>query len=229
MPVTRIITDLAEARRTVLKRTPLGSEEIPAPVAARIQEVFGAALTPGEVVDRILEDVQAEGDAALARYIAHFDGVVPEPLEVSDAEIKAAVHEVDDTLLDVLRLADSRIAAYHERQRRNSWMDFESGLGEMVRPLQRVGIYSPGTERVYPSSVLMSVGAGTCGGRGRDQSLRRRAALTAACIRSNWPPRPWQACIGFSRSAARRPSALSPLALRKCQGWIRSSARAISL
>ncbi len=157
MPVTRIITDLAEARRTVLRRTPLGSEEIPAPVAARIQEVFGAALNPGEVVDRILADVQAEGDAALGRYIAHFDGVVPEPLEVSDAEIKAAVREVDDTLLDVLRLADTRIAAYHERQRRNSWMDFESGLGEMVRPLQRVGIYSPGTERVYPSSVLMSV------------------------------------------------------------------------
>ena len=57
----------------------------------------------------------------------------------------------------VLEQAEARIAAYHERQRRNSWMDFESGLGEMVRPLQRVGIYSPGTERVYPSSVLMSV------------------------------------------------------------------------
>ena len=83
MPVTRIITDLAEAQRTVLKRKPLGSEEIPAPVAARIREVFGAELTPNEVVDRILADVQAEGDAALARYIEHFDGVVPEPLEVS--------------------------------------------------------------------------------------------------------------------------------------------------
>ncbi len=156
MPVTRIITDIAEAQRTVLKRTPLGGGEMPAPVAARIQEVFGAALTPGEVVDRILADVQAEGDAALARYIAHFDGAVPEPLEVSEAETKAALHEIDDSLLDVLRLADARIAAYHERQRRNSWMDFASGLGEMVRPLQRVGIYSPGTERVYPSSVLMS-------------------------------------------------------------------------
>lgn len=157
MPVTRIITDIAEARETVLKRTPLGSEEMPAPVAARIREVFGADLTPGEVVDRILADVQAEGDAALGRYIEHFDGVVPEPLEVSDAEIKGAQNEVDDSLLDVLRLAETRVAAYHERQRRNSWLDFESGLGEMVRPLQRVGIYSPGTERVYPSSVLMSV------------------------------------------------------------------------
>lgn len=157
MPVTRIITNLAEARETVLKRKPLGSEEMPAPVAARIREVFGAVLTPGEVVDRILADVQAEGDLALARYIKHFDGAVPEPLEVSEAEINAALKEVDDSLLDVLRLAETRIASYHERQRRKSWMDFESGLGEMVRPLQRVGIYSPGTERVYPSSVLMSV------------------------------------------------------------------------
>ena len=72
MPITRIITDLEEARRTVLKRRPLGSEEVPASVAARIREVFGADLTPGEVVDRILADVQAEGDTALARYSAAF-------------------------------------------------------------------------------------------------------------------------------------------------------------
>ena len=156
MPVTRIFTDLAEAQETVLKRTPLGSEEMPAPVAARIREVFGADLTPGQVVDRILADVQAEGDTALARYLQHFDGVVPEPLEVSPEEIAAAREHVDDALWDVLELAAARIAAYHERQRRNSWMDFAAGLGEMVRPLQRVGLYSPGTERVYPSSVLMS-------------------------------------------------------------------------
>ncbi len=157
MPITRIITNLVEAKKTVLKRTPLGSEEVPAPVAARIREVFGADLTPGEVVDRILADVQADGDTALARYLLHFDGVVPEPLEVTPEEIAAAREHVDDSLWEVLQLAEARIAAYHERQRRNSWMDFDTGLGEMVRPLQRVGIYSPGTERVYPSSVLMSV------------------------------------------------------------------------
>ena len=72
MPITRIITDLVEAKKTVLKRTPLGSEEVPAPVAARIREVFGADLAPGEVVDRILADVQAEGDTALGRYLAAF-------------------------------------------------------------------------------------------------------------------------------------------------------------
>lgn len=157
MPVTRTITDLVEAQETVLKRKPLGDEELPAPVAGRIREVFGADLTPGEVVDRILADVRDEGDMALARYIQHFDGVVPEPLEVPAAEIAAARSEIDGSLLQVLQQAAARIADYHERQRRNSWMDFESGLGEMVRPLQRVGIYSPGTERVYPSSVLMSV------------------------------------------------------------------------
>jgi len=117
MSVTRIITDLAEARETVRKRKPLGSEEMPAPVAARIQEVFGAALTPSEVVDRILADVQAEGDAALGRYLKHFDGVAPKPLEVSREEIEAALSEVDDTLLDVLRQAEERIAAYSEVER----------------------------------------------------------------------------------------------------------------
>ena len=157
MPVTRIITDLAAARDTVLKRAPLGSDDIPAPVAARIREVFGADLTPSAVVDRIVADVQAEGDAALDRYLRHFDGVAPEPLEVPPAELAAAQRAIDPSLLDVLQQAAARIAAYHERQRRNSWLDFETGLGEMVRPLERVGIYSPGTDRVYPSSVLMSV------------------------------------------------------------------------
>lgn len=157
MPVTRIITDLAEARKTVLKRTSLGGEDMPAAVAARIRAVFGEDLTPGEVVDRILADVQAEGDVALTRYLQHFDGAVPDPLEVSADEIAAAKQQIDDSLVDVLEQAATRIAAYHKRQRRNSWLDFDSGLGEVVRPLQRVGIYSPGTERVYPSSVLMSV------------------------------------------------------------------------
>lgn len=156
MPVTRIVTDLAEARKTVLRRKPLGSEDVPAPVAERIRAVFGEDLTPSEVVDRILADVQAKGDAALIRYLQHFDGAVPEPLEVSADEIAAAREEIDASLLNVLEQAAARIAAYHERQRRNSWLDFETGLGEMVLPLQRVGIYSPGTERVYPSSVLMS-------------------------------------------------------------------------
>ena len=157
MPVTRTITDIAEARRTVLKRTPLGDEALPAPVAARIRDVFGKDLPPGAVVDRILADVRAEGDAALLRYMRHFDGAAPEPLEVPAAEIAAARDRIDPALLGVLEQAAARIGAYHEKQRRNSWLDFETGLGEMVRPLQRVGIYSPGTERVYPSSVLMSV------------------------------------------------------------------------
>ena len=106
MPITRIITDLEEARRTVLKRRPLGSEEVPASVAARIRAVFGADLTPGEVVDRILADVQAEGDTALGRYLQHFDGVVPEPLEVPPAEIAAARHQVDASLWEVLQQAE---------------------------------------------------------------------------------------------------------------------------
>ena len=119
---------------------------------------------PVEVVDRILADVQADGDTALARYIQHFDGVVPEPLEVTPEEIAAAREHVDDSLWEVLQLAKARIAAYHDRQRRNSWMDFDTGLGEMVRPLQRVGIYSPGTERGLSVVGADVGGTGASGG-----------------------------------------------------------------
>ena len=183
MPVTRIITDIAEARRTVLKRTPLGDEALPAPVAARIREVFGKDLPPGAVVDRILADVRAEGDAALLRYMRHFDGAALEPLEVPAAEIAAARDRIDAALLGVLEQAAARISAYHEKQRRNSWLDFETGLGEMVRPLQRVGIYSPGTERV-PIPRRCSCRWRRRGWRAlKRSSWPRPAAPTAACIR----------------------------------------------
>jgi histidinol dehydrogenase len=61
-------------------------------------------------------------------------------------------------LIDALRLAAERVRAYHEQQLRQGWSGFhEAGLGLLVRPIQRAGIYVPGTAAPLPSSVLMTV------------------------------------------------------------------------
>jgi histidinol dehydrogenase len=153
----RIIQGAEEARRTVLRRQPLGETELPPAVRERIREVFGVELSAREVVERIVAAVRAEGDAAVRRYSSAFDGVEYASLEVPRADVPAAYRQVDPPLVEALRFAADRVRAFHEAQRRHGPADFfEDGLGMQVRPLERVGVYVPGTVAVYPSSVLMT-------------------------------------------------------------------------
>ncbi len=105
-----------------------------------------------------MRDVRQEGDAAVHRYNAGLDGVrVEAPLEVSPSEIEAAYSFVDRDLVDALRQAARRIQVFHEQQLTHSARTFEeSGVGQIVRPLSRVGVYVPGTKVIYPSTVLMT-------------------------------------------------------------------------
>lgn len=78
---------------------------------------------------------------------------------VSDEEVEEAYDLVDDDYIWAIRNAIDNIADFHSRQLRNSWMEpDENGniLGQLYRPLERVGIYVPGGTAAYPSSVLMN-------------------------------------------------------------------------
>ncbi|MBI4536483.1 MAG: histidinol dehydrogenase [candidate division NC10 bacterium] len=112
-------------------------------------------------VRRILEAVRQRGDAALFEYCEKFDGLrlTAETVRVPDAEMTAAAAAQPAPLLAALRLAADRIAAFHRRQLRQSWLSEEGGIGltgQLVRPLARVGLYVPGGTAAYPSSVLMN-------------------------------------------------------------------------
>ena len=112
-------------------------------------------------VRAILEDVRQRGDAALFDYTAKFDGVRLEAatVRVAEAEIQAALGSLDPAVSEALSLAALRIEAFHRRQRRESWFYHEDGvglLGQLVRPLSRVGLYVPGGSAAYPSTVLMN-------------------------------------------------------------------------
>jgi histidinol dehydrogenase len=154
----RLVSDVDEARRLLTRRRGFEETELSPRMQAGVERVFGAPLTPDEVVTRILSDVRTEGDAALLRYAEAFDGEAPAQLEVPKAAWHAALNRLDPGLQDALRLAAEQIAVFHQKQLRTAWMDFadEGALGQVVRPLERVGIYTPGGTAVYPSSLLMT-------------------------------------------------------------------------
>ena len=112
-------------------------------------------------VRTILEDVRERGDAAVFAHTERLDGVRLEAqtLRVPDAACDDALASLDPRVREALALAAERIEAFHARQRRESWFTEEAGtgvLGQLVRPLRRVGLYVPGGSAAYPSSVLMN-------------------------------------------------------------------------
>lgn len=113
-----------------------------------------------DIVSRIIEDVIQNGDTALKKYCAKFDGFDERmPLEVSDDEWISAMEEVDDDLISVMEKAAANIRAFHSRQVRNSFVISENEgivMGQKVVPLDKVGLYVPGGTASYPSSVLMN-------------------------------------------------------------------------
>ncbi|MBA2467867.1 MAG: histidinol dehydrogenase [Chloroflexia bacterium] len=131
---------------------------LPPHFAARIKEVFGQPMTAAEVVSRIIADVRREGDAAVRRYTEAFDGTAPDRFEVPRSAWNAAWNEVGPEIQAALTIAAERIRAFHEKQTRPTWFEpDELGIfGQIVLPLDRIGIYTPGGSAALPSSLLMT-------------------------------------------------------------------------
>ncbi len=112
-----------------------------------------------ETVRAIIDEVRARGDAALKDYAERFDGSSPERLEVSREEINDALTSADPKLVQALLNAQEKIATFHQRQKREAFVDLQADgviLGQRLRGLDRVGLYVPGGTAAYPSTVLMN-------------------------------------------------------------------------
>ena len=148
--------------RDLLRRDSLEDAELPPRVREDIRRVFGAQLDAAGVVEQVLRDVRDEGDAAVLRYNEDLDGVHGDlsglSLLVSREEIEVAYPQVEPALVEALKAAAERIRTFHERQLEHSLRAFmKDGVGQVVQPLERVGVYVPGTQVVYPSTLLMTV------------------------------------------------------------------------
>lgn len=115
-----------------------------------------------QVVANILRDVKKRGDAAVLEYTQRFDrlnAATIAELELSQAELKAALDSLPAGQRQALEQAAERVRAYHEKQLMSSWSYTEDDgtlLGQQVTSLDRVGLYVPGGKAAYPSSVLMN-------------------------------------------------------------------------
>jgi len=143
----RIITQLNEAE-SELKR-----------ICDRIYD--DQVMHKEATVSEIIQTVRRQGDLALLHYTTEFDGqtLTRNDLRITGAELDAAYQQIDSDLLQAIELAHQRIEAFHRLRLPKTWVHFaEKGvvLGKKYTPVDIAGIYVPGGQAAYPSTVLMN-------------------------------------------------------------------------
>ncbi len=145
------------------------------------ERACGLSAEIEERVKKILSDVRSDGDRAVISYTQQFDSLNVSGLEITPSEIKRHAAGAAKKIVRSIEGAAKRIRRFHEMQMERSWYVEEPGykrhqlgnlvnftkvldkersyalLGQIVRPLQRVGVYVPGGKASYPSCVLMNV------------------------------------------------------------------------
>jgi histidinol dehydrogenase len=152
------IIDSKTAQNTILRRVPLGDEDVPASVLDCIEANFGERITPQEAVTRILRDIRTHGDNALRFWTEKLDGKAPGSFPVSSDALQAALNSISKEQRAALELSKKRIESFYKKQPLTSWItqDMCGVMGQLIRPIQRVGLYIPSGTAPLPSSVLMS-------------------------------------------------------------------------
>ena len=111
-------------------------------------------------VEKIVNDVKKHGDKAVIKYTEKFDSVRLKNYLISRREIDSSARKAGKEFLKILQLSAGRIRVFHELQKEESWYFSEKKgvlLGQLIMPIQRVGVYVPGGKASYPSTVLMNV------------------------------------------------------------------------
>ena len=140
--------------RTIVQGDPGFDSELKS-LVDRARALPGAIETGARA---IVEDVRERGDAAVRMYTQRFEGRELGAIELSRNEWKACAAGASEQVRQALAQAATRIRAYHERERYQSYETVEEGIRLSCRymPLARIGIYVPGGTARYPSSLLMT-------------------------------------------------------------------------
>ena len=129
---------------------------------ALTEEVFGAPLTPVEVVDRICREVQSGGTSALLHYGKQLDksDLAANQLRVPAADLASAHQSADAELIESIRRIRDNVKTFQQAiLHRDVTIEPQPGvkLSQRYVPLRRVGVCVPGGAAAYPSTVLMTV------------------------------------------------------------------------
>jgi len=152
----KLIRGAKGAEEVLTRIDPLDLSDLPKAVLDRTHQAFGEDVSPEQSVLKMLQDVRQDGDAAVRRYSKLLDGVELSSFKVEKEQLAQAAASVSTELRESLELAAERIRQFHQAVMPKDWLDEEGGLGQLVRPLERVGLYAPGGTAAYPSTVLMT-------------------------------------------------------------------------
>ncbi|WP_411721804.1 histidinol dehydrogenase [Mycetocola sp.] len=120
-----------------------------------------------DAAGRLIDEVRADGESALQRHAAQFDGVDDVRIRVEPAAVAAAVESLDPAVRDALELAIDRVRSATSAQvpaARTTTLAPGATVRQRWQPVDRVGLYVPGGKAVYPSSVVMNVVAAQVAG-----------------------------------------------------------------
>ncbi|MEO1226411.1 MAG: histidinol dehydrogenase [Pseudomonadota bacterium] len=154
------------------RRLSMADADFEAAFAAFLDAKRDQEVDVSEVVATIIRDVRKRGDAAVIELTERFDrlSLTPAGLRLSKVEIAEAVSQANPQDLEALRFAAERIEAFHRTQDlpSTSYTD-DAGvrLGARFTPVDAVGLYVPGGQAAYPSSVLMNAIPARVAGVGR--------------------------------------------------------------
>jgi histidinol dehydrogenase len=155
----RIVEGIDAGRAHIARLRDPQETVLPERVTDRLRDLFGRSLSAEEAVAQIVADVRRDGDWALKDYTRRIDGLALDSFWVDASTLETAYHALNVGLREALHLAATRIRSFHEREPHQSWLEWDDeggALGQMIRPLHRVGVYVPGGTASYPSSLLMA-------------------------------------------------------------------------
>ncbi len=154
--------DAADQLLAMCRQLSLQADVVSPRGKALTEQVFGQALTPAQVVERICGDVRQQGLPAVLRYTEQFDKVkvTAQTLRVSEDEIAAAHKQAQPAFLETIRRVRTNILSFQmglvHRDAILSKRDHHE-LRLRYRPMRRVGVCVPGGAAAYPSTILMTV------------------------------------------------------------------------
>jgi histidinol dehydrogenase len=121
------------------------------------RNLSGVDSTVKEIISNIINN----GDDALFKYAKKFDKSIidKDNILLSESARMAYKGEVDTSVMDAFRIAIQNIKTFHEKQKPNNYKIENDGVktSSVWKPIDSVGLYVPGGNAVYPSSVIMNV------------------------------------------------------------------------
>lgn len=131
--------------------------QIKYPVVPRALLDVETALTE---INPVIKDVEVNGDEAVLKWNEKFDAIKPKSLRVPQEVIDQAYSQMSADVIEALKESIKRATQVHETQLKNetnTWVINEGSVTQKYIPISRVGLYVPGGNAVYPSSVVMNV------------------------------------------------------------------------